>query len=171
MISINPSLLLTSAVIAALLTATINIVLARRRSREEERARVRTVFAEAFAAYAQYKEYPYVIRRRNADKPAEERVRISEQIRATQEKLSYYLAWAAAESSEVGNKYAELVGQMRAVAGTAMKDAWRVPPITEDSNMVIPTSDVNLSGLKQAEEAYRAAVAQHLAKISPWWAR
>ncbi|PRB42990.1 hypothetical protein CQ020_05705 [Arthrobacter sp. MYb23] len=170
MFSISPSLLLTSAVIAALLTATINIVLARRRSREEERARVRTVFAEAFAAYAQYKEYPYVIRRRNADKPAEERVRISEQIRATQEKLSYYLAWTAAESSVVGSKYADLVHQMRAVAGTAMKDAWRVAPITEDSSMVIPTSEVNLSGLKGAEEAYRAAVAVHLAKLSPWWA-
>ena len=165
------SLLLTSAVIAALLTATINVILARRKSREEERARVRTVFAEAFAAYAQYKEYPYVIRRRNADKPAEERVRISEQIRTTQEKLSYYLAWTAAESPAVGDKYNELVSQMRSIAGTAMKDAWRVPPITEDAGMIIPTSEVNLSGLKQAEAAYASAVTEHLARLSPWWAR
>lgn len=171
MIKIDPSLLLTSAVVAALLTATINIVLARRRSREEERARVRTVFAEAFAAYAQYKEYPYVIRRRNGDNRAEERVRISEQIRATQEKLSYYLAWTTAESSDVGEKYGDLVHQMRSIAGTAMKDAWRVPPMVEDADMVIPTVEFNLLGLKEAEAAYTSAVAEHLTKLSPWWAQ
>jgi hypothetical protein len=169
-INLDPPLLLTSTVVAALLTTTINLVLARRRSREEERARVRTVFAEAFAVYAQYKEYPYVIRRRNADKPAEERVRISEQIRVTQERLSYYLAWTAAESPAVGHKYAELVKQMRGTAGTAMKDAWRVPPITDDASMIIPTSEVNLADLRKPETEYASAVTGHLAKLSPWWA-
>src|ERR1700758_4760779 len=98
-------LLFSSALLAAFLTGLINIVLARRKSREEERSRIRAVFAEAFAAYTSYREYPYVVRRRNSEQPAAERVRISEQIRETQERLNYYIAWTRAESADVGRAY------------------------------------------------------------------
>src|SRR3954451_20998296 len=49
-------LLLSASIIAALITGTINLTLARRRSREEERARVRNTFAEAFKAYSEYRD-------------------------------------------------------------------------------------------------------------------
>jgi hypothetical protein len=169
--AITPAILLTSAVLAALLTGTINIILARRKSREEERSRVRTVFAEAFSAYAEYREYPYVIRRRNIDKPGEERVRISEQIRQTQERLNYYLAWTRAESHDVGEGYAALIEQVRASAGVAMKEAWRQPAIVEDAAMVIPSSQVDLGNLKAYEAAYTAAAGAHLKKLAPWGSR
>ena len=52
------------AVLAALLSACIAVWAARRKSREEERARQRDLFASAFKAYAAYKELPYAIRRR-----------------------------------------------------------------------------------------------------------
>lgn len=164
-------ILLASTVLAAILTGTINILLAWRKSREEERSRVRTVFAEAFAAYAEYKEYPYVIRRRNIEKPGEERVRISEQIRQTQEHLNYYLAWTRAESDDVGRAYDALIEQVRASAGVAMKEAWQQPAIAEDAAMIIPSSQVDLGSLKTYEAAYTTAVGKHLKKLSSWWSK
>lgn len=165
--TITPAVLLTSAVFAALLTGTFNIILARRKSREEECARVGAAFAEAFSAYTAYKEYPYVIRRRNAEKPGEERVRISEQLRQIQERIGYFLAWTQVESEPVGEAYAALVRQMRATAGIAMKEAWQASAITKDADMVIPTSLVDLGDLRSRERAYFEAVKKHLDKIAP----
>lgn len=164
-------LLLASTVLAAFLTGLINIVLARRKSREEERSRIRTIFAEAFAAYASYREYPYVVRRRNPEQPAAERVRISEQIRQTQERLNYYVAWTRAESAGVGQAYGELIRHARTTAGAAMRQAWNTPPITEDAAMNIAPGDIDLASLKTSEEAYTASVSAHLNKLTPWWAR
>lgn len=96
----------SSAVLAALLTAALNLALARRKSLEEERARLRSTFAEAFEAVVRYKEMPYAIRRRRADEPSAERVRLSEEMRAIQAKLSYYEMWTAGESATVGGAYA-----------------------------------------------------------------
>jgi hypothetical protein len=102
--------------------------MARRRSREEERARIRHTFAAAFEAYTAYKEFPHAIRRRRGDDPEAERIRLSETLRAVQEKLSYYLAWTQAESAEVGQQYEKLVAEARRVAGRAMHDAWTTRP-------------------------------------------
>lgn len=164
-------LLLASTLLAAFLTGLINIVLARRKSREEERSRIRTVFAEAFAAYASYREYPYVVRRRNPEQPASERVRISEQVRQTQELLNYYVAWTRAESADVGQAYAELIRHARTTAGAAMREAWKTAPITEDSAMNIAPGDIDLASLKASEHAYTEAVSVHLNKLTPWWAK
>lgn len=163
------STILASGVVAALITTTINIILARKKNRQEERSRIRTVLAEAFAAYTQYREYPYVIRRRNDAKPADERVRISELIRATQERISFYLAWTAAESDSLGAAYAELIQQARATAGTAMKEAWRTAAITADADMVISSTTVNLADLRAAESAYTTEVAAHLKAMTRWY--
>jgi hypothetical protein len=85
--------IISGAFLAAMVAGAINVWMARRRSREEERARIRSTFAAAFEAYTAYKEFPYAIRRRRADDPEGERIRLSEALRAIQEKLSYYLAW------------------------------------------------------------------------------
>jgi hypothetical protein len=169
LIKVALPLLLSSTLLAALLTGLVNVVLARRKSREEERSRIRTVFAEAFATYASYREYPYVVRRRNPGQPAAERVRISEQIRQTQERLSYYLAWTKAESAEVGQAYAELVRHLRTTAGVAMREAWKTPAVAEDAAMNI--ADIDLGNLKISEDAYTEAVSAHLNKLTPWWAK
>lgn len=58
---------ISGAFLGALVTALINIWLARRTRYGAERDRVRTAFATAFAAYSAYKELPYAIRRRRAD--------------------------------------------------------------------------------------------------------
>ncbi len=59
-----PAAILSEAFLAAAVAAAINIRLARRKSRQEERNKLRTTFAEAFAAHSAYKEFPYAIRRR-----------------------------------------------------------------------------------------------------------
>src|SRR5690349_18434432 len=65
-------LLLSTSLLAALITGTINLTLARRRSRDEERARVRSTFAEAFKAYSEYREFPNAIVRRDIERAADE---------------------------------------------------------------------------------------------------
>jgi hypothetical protein len=163
--------IVSGAFLAAMVAGAINVWMARRKSREEERARVRDTFAAAFAAYTAYKEFPYAIRRRRADIPEEERVRLSESLRTVQERLSYYLAWTKAESSEVGDEYANLIGEARRVAGRAMHNAWNDPPRGTDSEMNIPAEVVDLSVLAAREDQYMRAVYRHLSNLTPWWAR
>jgi hypothetical protein len=163
--------ILSGAFLAALITATINLWLARRRSREEVRNRLRNSFAEAFAAYSAYKEFPYAIRRRRADVPAEERIRLSEALREIQARLAYHLAWTTTESETVGQAYTNLVQQVRRTAGAAMHEAWKAPPTESDDTMNIPPSVIDLSPLAPHEAAYMDAVRTHLTRLAPWWAR
>jgi hypothetical protein len=151
-----------AAVIAAIVGAMVNIALARRKSLEEERARVRTTFAEALQAVAEYKEFPYAIRRRRGDAAAAERVRLSEALREVQAKLSYYTAWTKAESDEVGRTYETLVSELRKVAGKACHDAWLAPPANDDKDMNFPPGVVDLSALKPYEDAFVTAAHKHM---------
>lgn len=161
----------SGAFLAAMLTATITIWLARRKSREEELGRLRTAFAEAFAAHSAYKEMPYAIRRRRSDALAEERVRLSETLREIQANLSYHLAWTKIESETVGKAYADLIQELRKTAGMAMNAAWEAPPIESDAAVNIPPPVIDLSALQPLETAYIAAVRAHLRRLTPWWYR
>jgi hypothetical protein len=165
------SAILSGAVIAAVVGATVNVGLARRKSLEEERARQRVAFAEAFETVARYKEFPYAIRRRRLDQPAEERVRLSEGLREVQARLSYYSVWIKAESEVVGESYETLVAQLRATAGRACHDAWLAPAASQDADMNFAPGLVDLSGLREYELTYIAAVEQHLKEMrrSPRW--
>jgi uncharacterized protein HemX len=93
------AVLLSGALLAAIVGAVVNTLLVRRNTMLEERARVRTMLAETYAAYAQYKEFPFAVRRRRADQPGEERVRLSEALKEVQARLSYYQAWTARRST------------------------------------------------------------------------
>jgi hypothetical protein len=163
--------LLSATLLAAMITAAINIMLARRKSREEERARLRDRFAQAFGAYAEYCEFAYAIRRRRSDDQAAERVRISEQLRQVQGALSAHEAWVKLESENVGTAYANLLQEMRKIAGGAMREAWTAKPVTTDAAVNIPPGTVDLSPLKPFETAYMDAVATHLRALTPWWSR
>lgn len=155
-------ILLSGAVIAALITAAVNQALARRKSLEDERARLRSTFAEALESVVRYKEMPYAIRRRRSDAPGAERVRLSEEMREIQAKLSYYLMWTAGESKSVGDTYATLVTNLRRVAGAACHDAWIAEPASNDAGMNIGPEVVDLSELAEHEQAYVHEVQQHL---------
>lgn len=159
-----------AAILAAILTGFLNSVLARRKSSEEARSRIRTVFAEALEAVAAYKEFPYAIRRRNGEEPGKERVRLSEELRNVQIRLTYYSTWIHAESKIVGKAYGDLVTVLRRVAGGACHDAWLSEPITGDAEMNIGPDVVDLSELTPLEAAYAAAADKYLNEyVQPLW--
>lgn len=162
---------LIAAIVTAVVAAWLAVWTARRKSREEERARQRTLFAEAYQSYAAYKEMPYAIRRRRDDDLPGERVRLSEITREIQGKISYYEAWIAAESTAVGDTYSRLVGELRKVAGGAMREAWKAPPITTDAEMNMPTTVIDLSPLAPLEKEFTRAVHAHLDQLAPWWTK
>ncbi len=146
----------TAAIVAAVVSLGA-VVMQRRR---EARAVQQDVFASAYAAYAAYREMPYVVRRRGAAEPEAERRRISESMRDIQERLNYYLAWTHLHAPGVGVAYSHLVRELRRVAGRAVAAEWQRPPIEADAQMNIP--DIDLSPLDAAEESYLAAVERHL---------
>lgn len=163
---------LSAAVVAAIVTGSINTALARRTTRLEERARVRTSLAEAYQAYADYKEFPFAIRRRRDDQGGEERIRLSEELRQVQSRLSFHQAWTRAEDPTTGAAYNALVGQLRKVAGSSMHEAWLEPGVKDDAGMNISGDRVNLAELEAAEGTFLKAAEDHVKAIAePWWRR
>jgi hypothetical protein len=160
-------IILTSGVVAAVVTFFQNRWLEKRRSQEAERTRLRQSFAEAFAAYAEYREFPYGIRRRREDQPAEERARLSAELAAIQSKLSYFRAWTQFESPAVGTAYDSLLTEMRKVAGAAMRLAWEQPPSQTGAEMNIPIEMVDLRSLKVEEDKFIATVTKRLDALTP----
>src|SRR3954462_7362456 len=162
-------LLLSASIIAALLTGTINLTLARRRSREEERARVRNTCAEAFKAYSEYREFPNAIIRRDTDRPGEERQRLLEGLRQLQARLSFYQTWALLEAPAVGKVYVALLDEARSRIDKGMRVAWAEPVAADDIDMNLDPGLIDLASLTSYEEAFREAVAVHLDRLAPRW--
>lgn len=142
---------------ASLIVFTANSIIAASR---ENRNRKRDVFATAFQACMAYKEFPYVVRRRRPNNSADERVRISGELRSIQERLSYYTAWMATESPDVARAYQRLVKETRGIAGGKIHEAWKLPPMERDDDMNMP--DLGLGKLEPAEDAYLGAVRNEL---------
>lgn len=136
-------------------------------------ARRRDTYARAFQAIAAYKEFPYVVRRRRSgdgSREADERARISEELRSVQADLSYYTAWIGTESARVASTYRALVVETRRVAGQQIHDAWAQPAISDDTGMNMP--DLGLSQLEKSEKDFLGAASDHLSLV-PWrrWRR
>ncbi len=130
--------------------------------------RSREVFSRAFASVQEYKEYPYVIRRRRTASPEEERIRISSELQRVQSDLAFYSAWLQTESPHVHRKFAELLTQVRTVAGGAMREAWLESVPDDDSAMNMP--DLGYAALKALEDEYLEEVIHHLS-LWPRWLR
>lgn len=52
-----------------------------------------------------------------------------------------------------------------------MQEAWNEAPRATDPEMNIPPELIDLSPLAAAEAQYVHAVQDHLASLTPWWAR
>ena len=127
--------------------------------------RRRDMYAEALADCMEYREFPYAIYRRNGEKPAEERTRISEGLKDVQKRIAHHRAWLRTESQSVAEKYDDLVKTMKSVAGEEMKRRWKDKPIKKDVDMTVaPKMDWGLIDAKEAE--YIKAVRKQLA--SAW---
>lgn len=160
--------IISASFLAAIVSALVTMLIARKKSLEEERARVRTIYAEAYQAVAAYKELPYAIRRRGRAQPEAERLRLSEDARKIQERLSYYRAWTQAESEHVGQVYAELVNQLRVTAGGACQQAWEDDPVSSDAEMNIGTGEVNLAAITPYEDSYITAFTIDIDRRRTW---
>ena len=151
-------------VVGAAITAAVSIglfVLTHWWNGQRERlTRSREVFSKAYSVVQEYKEFPYVIRRRKAGAPEEERVRISSELRRVQADLAFYSAWLMTESPHVHHSFSELLDQLRRVAGAAMHEAWLESAAEDDSKMNMP--DMGLSALTPYESAYLEEVVDHL---------
>jgi len=163
------SLLLSASIIAALISGTVNLTLARRRSREEERARVRTTFAEAFKAYSELREFPNAIARRDVARSADERQRLFEALRQLSARLAFYRTWALLEAPSVGAAYEALLEEAHSLTDKAMRTAWTQPVEADDVDQNLDPGLLDPTALIASEEAFRDAVAMHLRKLAPRW--
>ena len=127
--------------------------------------RRRQLYAEAFSACMEYKEFVYVIYRRGKSDPEAERLRISEALRDVQKRMAYHQAWLETESGAVAQAYDKLVKRLREIAGSEMKTAWRTPAITEDKQMIIE-NHIDWKDLATHEHHYIQVVSREL---TPWW--
>ena len=152
--------LLGSAVIAAIISAVVTLSSQGMTLRQQEKGRRREMFAKALAGCVAYREFPFAIRRRRADQPEAERIRLSEAIQDVQQQLAFHAAWIDTESTQVGAAYRELLRATRILAGQHMHDAWLAPATTTDDNMNIP--GIDYSSLASFEAAYMTAVRKHL---------
>jgi len=128
-----------------------------RRSRVD---RQRQVFADAMDAVMTYREYPFIVFRRNADDLASERRRISADLSELQAKLNGFRGRLKVEDRYVGERFAELLGATRRIAGPMIAEAWNGEPASADENVHNPGFD--LTPLNVYDQLYLQAVADHL---------
>ena len=96
------------------------------RRRDNYAAAVTTLFA--------WGEYPYRLRRRTSDDPAE-LAKLAACGHELQEGLRRYQTWMMTESPRIAKVYNEIVSTISARTGPAAKDAWNSPPVASASQM------------------------------------
>jgi hypothetical protein len=158
-LAVDAGLLLQSGVVAAVVAGVVSLASTVAVGRRAHLDRQRQVFATAFEACASYKEFPFIVRRRNEGQPGE-RARITGELAAVQRQLSNSLALIQVESPKVAEKYEALVRQLREVAGGAIRRSWELPPIPADASQSI--EDIDLTRLLPYEKAYLKQVRKHL---------
>lgn len=146
--------------IAAVVSACVALLGIWQGARTARQDRQRRLFGEALAAVMEYREYPYIVRRRASDA---ERSDISRALSGVQGSLNRYIAILTIESRRVGQAYALLVERTRAVAGPLVAEGWDQPPRAAWADMRV--SDVDLSGLGPVTDAFIRAARQHLRVI------
>ena len=153
MVSFDFTSLITPSVVAAIVAGVISLLggtISIWRSSSERR---RQMFADAYMAYRAYCEFPYAVHRRRHDQPDDERIRLTEELRDIQRRISFFQAWTAIEAPKVGEAYARLAYAMRRVAGSAITESWRRGPITTDAEVPVGTT-IDLSALGAFEDAF-----------------
>jgi len=158
--------LITDVVVAALVAGIVSLVTVLMEHERARRDRLREHYADAFRAYASYREFPYVVRRRTDDGGAE-RVRISEAFREVQEQLTFWQAWMGLESAHVAREYRKLIDATRDIAGNAIRRAWELSPVMQDEDMNISDYAADLKQLVPMEAAYVEAARRRLSGWLP----
>jgi hypothetical protein len=130
-----------------------------------DRARRRELYAKALEAALAYREFPYVIHRRNHADLAAERVRISEALREVQRDLALCESMLRMERhTKVYVEYKNLIAKTRIVAGGYMRTEWNAAPITSDGEVNVP-GGFDYGELAEQDQAFTDATADALR----WW--
>jgi hypothetical protein len=148
-------------IVVALLALGVSLgtfFLAGRRARVD---RQRQIFAEAFEVVMEYREYPFIVRRRDGNEPAKERQRISADLSKVQARMNAFKARLLVEDPHIGRKYTELVAKTREVAGAMIRDAWNQRAVAADDEIHAPVT-YDFRAIGPADSAYLRAVADHL---------
>jgi len=120
-----------SGLVAALVAATVVLLGYWWNTRAARLDRQRQLFAEAFGAVMEYREYPHIVRRRSDTTDS-----ITADLSAVQAELNKYAALLRIESETVGRRYERLVSETRRIAGSAIRDGWDQP--TRDISITSP---------------------------------
>ncbi|SRR6266542_482120 len=155
------------AIVAAIVAAAVSLTTFALTARRTRLDRQRQVFGDAFEAVMDYREYPFIVRRRNPNEPEKERQRLSGELSRVQARMNGYKARLLVEDPLIGKLYVELVKQTRLHAGAHIKSAWDNEPVAVDEEMHAPKYD--FSALVKYDNAYLRAVAEHLSWKPEWW--
>jgi hypothetical protein len=148
-------------IIAALIAAAVALITLTSQTHRARVDRHRELLAEANAAISDYCEYPFIIRRR-ADGDAE-RSRISKEFSSVQQRINHHQALILVEAPTVAQHYDHLAAETRRIAGAACHDSWNRPVLAPDESANV--TDIDLSALSPAKDAYVAATRRHLHPI------
>jgi hypothetical protein len=96
--------------------------------------RRRDAYAAAIATLVAWVEYPYRIRRRTSDDPAE-LARLAALGSDLQEQLRRHQTWITTESKWVATIYRQAITQVSARVSPANRDAWTSPAVTTPAAM------------------------------------
>jgi hypothetical protein len=121
-------------------------------SRRDRQDRQRQLFAEAFEACMLYREFPFIVRCRNADDLVAERARITSELSRLQVRLDSGKALLRVEAPRVGAAYEDLVRETRRVAGPKIRKAWDEPALTADAD--VHTEGIDFADLKPFDDRY-----------------
>lgn len=145
-------------IVAAGVSAVVALIVLWWNSRQTRLDRQRELFGRAFAAVAAYREFAYIVRRR--DDSNEARTIINRDLSKVQAALHHHEALVRVEAPKVAEHYSELIRQARFIAGDAIRKGWNAEPARSDAHMHIET--VDLSPLITYENQYLQEVQRHL---------
>lgn len=145
-------------IVAAGVSATISLVVLWWNSRQARLDRHRELFGQAYAAVAAYREFAYIVRRR--DGTAETRTAINRDLSDVQAELHRHEALLQIEAPKVAEHYSELVRQARRIAGAAIHEGWDAEPARNDAQMHL--GSIDLSPLHPYEDQFLRAAQRHL---------
>ena len=156
----NGGSFLEPILMAALVAALISLVGYWQNARSIRQDRQRRLFGEAYGAVMEYREYPFIVRRRSSDDELDE---IVSRLSKVQSQLNKFIGILTIESKPIGDSYADLVQETRRIVGPQIAIGWDLPVRSPGSSMNV--SDVDLSELVPADERFIKAVRDHLVLV------
>jgi hypothetical protein len=144
--------------VAALIAGAIGLVTLAVNQQRARKDRQRELFADAFAAVTEYREYPFIVRRRGES--GDDRQTITHDLSGVQAKLNQYVARLRIEAPRVGRAYAHVVIETKRIAGAEIRRSWDTAAIGEGPMHV---RDIDLSELDAVDADFIEAAIDHLA--------